>query len=141
MSGILSPSPYGWMDVLKPSKRQEMIYKEMHRANYNEERGEFTGSVIDLARRARAYQAELARMNAVCDSYADENQRFFDEREEFRKRGLAFRAMCEELCEALEPFSDKFLADDKTMCAWSAGHKELGKAKDTLTRARKLMEG
>jgi hypothetical protein len=44
--------------------------------------------------------AECDALKSICDSYADENQRFFDQRD-------SYLAMCAELCEALKPL-DRF---------------------------------
>ena len=143
MTDLLSPSPYAYLDGLSPSERQAEIYRRQHRANYDAERDEFTGSVIDTARRARDLQAELADYenlpemvtgtcrNAVTGELA--RVTIWD-----REKGKSvcfdesYRTMCAELCEALDwalSRVDNFVVT------------EFVDADDALTKARKLMEG
>ena len=125
MTDPLSPSPYAYLDGLSPCERQAEIYRRQHRANYDAERDEFTGSVIDTARRARDLQVELAEDRYALLCLDEQLKRDASERD-------TYRTMCAELCEALDwalSRVDNFVVT------------EFVDADDALTKARKLMEG
>ena len=61
MTDILSPSPYAYLMDLAPIDRQREIYMRQHRANAE------SGSAVDLARRARDYQARIAELETALD--------------------------------------------------------------------------
>ena len=125
MTDPLSPSPYAYLDGLSPCERQAEIYRRQHRANYDAERDEFTGSVIDTARRARDLQAELAEERAL-------RVRAYRRLECDQAELDSYRTICAELCEALDwalSRVDNFVVT------------EFVDADDALTKARKLMEG
>ena len=151
MTDLLSPSPYAYLDVLSPSERQAEIYRRQHRENYDPEHDEFTGSVIDTARRARDLQAELTEAQEQCADLAEqlllrsESQQHKDlqavmaaHNETLISRD-SYRTMCAELCEAANDTIER--AQMWAGALPNPVDRSLDRLDEALTKARKLLEG
>ena len=139
MTDPLSPSPYAYLDGLSPCERQAEIYRRQHRANYDAERDEFTGSVIDTARRARDLQAELAAAKDLAGTNYEGAKGLAISLDRATKDRDAYRTMCAELCEAANDTIER--AQMWAGALPNPVDRSLDRLDEALTKARKLLEG